>query len=83
MKLKDFKRLHDYVFYFTFENGEDGEVNLKELVSSHVNLSELDSAFLNKEWGCLEFKNHTVDIEPKTLYKFFLKNRAIDNQIAS
>ena len=26
---------------------------------------------LNQEWGCLEFKNGAVDIEPKTLYKFF------------
>jgi hypothetical protein len=83
MKLKSFERLDNYFFYFTFENGEMGEVSLEELVSSHVGLDELNTAFINKEWGCLEFKNGAVDIEPKTLYKFFLKNRIIDKQMAS
>ncbi len=32
--------------------------------------SELQTARINKEWGCLEFKDGAVDIEPVTLYKY-------------
>jgi len=78
MKLKTFKLLDEYHFYLTFENSEKGEVDLKELLSSHISLDDIDTAFLNKDWGCLEFKEHTVDIEPKTLYKFFLKHKVSD-----
>jgi hypothetical protein len=83
MKLKDFKVLREYFFYLVFENGESGEVNLEELLSSYISCDEVHTAFLNKDWGCLEFKSHTVDIDPKTLYKFFLQNKVSDIQMAS
>ncbi len=83
MKLKEFKNIDNYVFYLVFENGVHGEVDLKEMISQYVTPQETSSAFLNKEWGCLEFNDHMVDIEPKTLYAFFLKNKIIDKQMAS
>ena len=71
MELKDFRYLDNYHFLLTFANGKSGEVDLQDLVGKYVSPGELDSAQLNEEWGCLEFKNHTVDIEPKTLYRYF------------
>ncbi len=46
------------------------EVDLKDLISKYVTPEELQTAKVNQEWGCLEFKDGLVDIEPKTLYKF-------------
>jgi len=71
MKLINYKNLNNYNFYLEFENQIRGEVNLEKLLSKHLSLDELSSVNLNQEWGCLEFKGGTVDIEPKTLYKFF------------
>ncbi len=70
MKIIDFKNLGGYRFFLRFENGETKEVDLKNLISQKVELNALDSARIDKEWGCLEFKDGLVDIEPKTLYKF-------------
>jgi hypothetical protein len=70
MKLKSFTTQQDYVFTFTFENGETKETNLKELIGKYVSKNELNTARIDSEWGCLEFKNGCVDIEPKTLYTF-------------
>ncbi len=83
MKLKEFIHIDDYIFYLVFDDGLHGEVDLKGLISQYVSPDETDTAFLNREWGCLEFKDHTVDIEPKTLYKYFIKNREIEGKIAS
>jgi hypothetical protein len=74
MKLKDFHRQDGYVFILAFANGEIYTADLQDLIGRYVNLMELPTAQLNAEWGCLEFKTGTVDIEPKTLYKY--ANRA-------
>lgn len=70
MKLKAFEQKHDYEFIFVFENGECKEVNLESLVAKYLQPDELGTTMINYEWGCLEFKDGAVDIEPNTLYKF-------------
>ena len=45
-------------------------MDLKTLIGSHVALEALNTARIDTEWGCLEFKNGSVDIEPKTLYRY-------------
>ncbi|MBP7710594.1 MAG: DUF2442 domain-containing protein [Rickettsiales bacterium] len=70
MKLKEIKHQHDYEFLLTFANGETASVDLETLISPHVKPQEINTAQINQEWGCLEFKGGTVDVEPKTLYQF-------------
>lgn len=70
MKLKQIKHDHDYQFLLTFANQETAKVDLEKLISKYVNPEEIETARVNQDWGCLEFKNGAVDIEPKTLYKF-------------
>lgn len=72
MKLQEFKQIDGYKFFLTFDDGVQKEVNLKELLEEKVALQELSSASIDLDWGCLEFKNGLVDIEPKTLYKYSL-----------
>lgn len=74
MKLKSFQQQNGYVFLLTFENGKTQKTDLTELISNHVNLNDLKTARINPEWKCLEFKNGMVDIEPKTLYHYAIKN---------
>lgn len=70
MKLIDFKIYNNYVFNLSFEDGSSRTIDLSKLIKDKVNLKELQTAHLDKEWGCLEFKNGLVDISPKTLYNF-------------
>ena len=70
MKLKSFQQKHEYEFLFTFENGEKKQSNIKELVVKYLQPDELKTAKINDDWGCLEFKDGTVDIEQKTLYHY-------------
>ena len=74
MRLIKYKNLDNYKFYFEFSNRDSGEVNIKNLIGKYIAKDELSTANLNEEWGCLEFKKGLVDIEPKTLYKFFNSN---------
>jgi len=70
MKLSQIKHEKDYNFLITFENGEESLVDLRSLISNYVEQSELKTAKIDQEWGCLEFKGGEVDIEPKTLYNY-------------
>ena len=70
MKLKQFQNLGNYNFVFVFENEKAIQKNIRDLIGSKVSLDELQTARLDKEWGCLEFKEGMVDIEPKTLYRY-------------
>lgn len=74
MKLKNFEIENNYIFRLEFENGESKVVDLKPLIESKVSPNELISARIDKDWGCLEFKDALVDIEPQTLYKFCKSN---------
>ncbi|MDD5275508.1 MAG: DUF2442 domain-containing protein [Methylovulum sp.] len=70
MKLVSIKHQHDYFFALTFENGECKEADLKRVCGNYVSPDNLDTAQVNSEWGCLEFNNGRVDIDPKTLYRY-------------
>jgi len=70
MKLRQFEQHRDYVFGLTFANGEFIEADLAPLLKDHVDATELASARIDQDWGCLEFKNGAVDIEPNTLYQW-------------
>ena len=69
MKLNNFTYIKDYRFMLFFENGEKKEVDLSGLIKKHVDMQNIKSAEINREWGCLEFKGGMVDIDPKTLYR--------------
>jgi hypothetical protein len=70
MKLQNFTQQDGYRFQLVFENGEIKNADLKNLIGSHVELEALNTARIDNEWGCLEFKNGCVDVEPKTLYRY-------------
>jgi hypothetical protein len=40
------------------------------LVGQHVSHDALNTPRIDPEWGCLEFNDGQVDVEPKTLYRF-------------
>lgn len=70
MKLVNIKHQHGYFFTLTFENGESKEADLSTLIEKYVSPLHLDTAQVNSDWGCLEFDNGRVDIDPKTLYRY-------------
>jgi len=70
MKLIKFKIIKDYIFDLYFEDKSIKNVDLSDLIQSKVSKDELSTAHIDSDWGCLEFKNGFVDIEPKTLYSF-------------
>jgi hypothetical protein len=73
MRLKFFEIKDKYLFSFDFEDGTHVDADIEKLIGSKVSKDELHTAHIDEEWGCLEFKNDMVDIEPNTLYNFVLK----------
>ncbi|RLA06518.1 MAG: hypothetical protein DRQ51_09205 [Gammaproteobacteria bacterium] len=74
MKLVSFKNIKDYHFSLKFENNFFKDKNLEKLIKNKVKITDLKTAKINTEWGCLEFNNGKIDIEPATLYKFCTQN---------
>ncbi len=70
MKLKHFEHIDAYRYLLIFENDEHKQVDLIDLIGNHVSLDQLNTAHIDPEWGCLEFNDGLVDIEPKTLYQY-------------
>ncbi len=70
MKLIKFEHLTHYRFRLYFENGEIKSTDLQPLIGAYVPETLLSSAQIDPDWGCLEFSQGQVDIEPKTLYQF-------------
>ncbi|MBK1655000.1 DUF2442 domain-containing protein [Allochromatium vinosum] len=70
MRLKQVQHRDGYRFDLTFENGQRREVDLQSLIGQYVALDEVSTAIVDPEWGCLEFLNGQVDIEPKTLARY-------------
>ena len=68
MKLAKITHKTNYIFILYFENGESKESDLQALIGKHVAIKDIHTAQVNTEWGCLEFNEGMVDIEPKTLY---------------
>lgn len=54
--------------FLTFVNGQTLQVNIKSLIESYLGEQDLTSARIDPDWGCLEFCDGAVDIEPMTLY---------------
>lgn len=75
MKLKYIEHRDAYRFLLVFENCEAQEADLKELIGDYVSADALNTAHIDDDWGCLEFNNGRVDIEPKTLYQFVMGKR--------
>ena len=70
MRFRQIEHLEAYRCVLTFENGDRREVDLQELIGQHVALGDVQTARIDPEWGCLEFLNGRVDIEPETLYRY-------------
>ena len=70
MKIKNFEHKDAYRFVLTFQNGEVIEADLKDLIGQHVRVDDLSTARIDPDWGCLEFLGGSVDIEPKTLFRY-------------
>jgi hypothetical protein len=62
--------MNKFQFSITFASNETLDVDLFELIGKHLKPEEVSTMNVNSEWGCLEFKEGNVDIEPLTLYKF-------------
>ena len=76
MKLLQFKDLGGYRFSLVFEEDRFPVADLKSLIGGKVGLSDLDTARINEDWGCLEFKGGSIDVEPETLHRFCLQHVA-------
>jgi len=70
MKLIKFVHKVNYIFTLFFDDKKHKEIDLQKLIGKHVSVDELTTAYINTEWGCLEFNAGRVDIEPKTLYHY-------------
>ena len=70
MKIRHFEHQDAYRFFLTFENGEIRDTDLLDLIGKHVAMDSLHTAHIVPDWGCLEFLNGQVDIEPNTLYRY-------------
>ncbi len=79
MRLLHFERTTGFEFLLTFENGETVEVDLQPLLSPYLSEEHLASARIDPDWGCLEFRNGSVDIAPGTLYRFATSHRKAIN----
>ena len=73
MKLVEFSN-NGYIFRLKFEDGTCIESNLKALLQQKVSPSSLNTAQIDPEWGCLEFDNGLIDIEPKTLFNYCISH---------
>ncbi len=56
-----------------FANGEIFTVDIHQLIGKYVSEDDLNSARIDSEWGCLEFRNGIVDIDPVTLYRYAIQ----------
>jgi hypothetical protein len=72
MKLTKFKQETGFVCALTFENGEHITVNLEPLIGNFISAEQLGSGEIDPEWGCLQFQEGSIDIEPATLYRYAL-----------
>lgn len=73
IKLESFEN-SGFNFLLFFANGEMFTVDIHPLVERYVSESDINSARIDPEWGCLEFCNGIVDIDPTTLYRYAAKH---------
>lgn len=70
MKLIAFERRVGFEFALTFDTGERVTVDLEPLIGNHISTEELSTAEIDPDWGCLQFQEGNVDVEPITLYRY-------------
>ncbi|MBV5311397.1 hypothetical protein [Chromatium okenii] len=70
MKLKHAQQIEAYRFQLTFADGQVKETDLQALIGQFVAVNELSTVAVNLDWGCLEFLDGQVDIEPITLARY-------------
>ena len=83
MKLIRFERGAGFEFALTFEDGERVTVNLEPLIGRYLSPDELATAEIDPDWGCLQFQDGNVDIEPTTLYRYALQSSGASETGAS
>ena len=76
MKLTALERRHGFKFALTFCNGERVTVDLEPLIGNYVSTDSLGTAEIDPDWGCLQFREGSVDIEPATLYRYAMGSSA-------
>nr|VFJ70999.1 MAG: Protein of unknown function (DUF2442) [Candidatus Kentron sp. FW] len=79
MKLQRFQNT-GFQFSLLFADGKTVLADLQPLIGAHVSKEDLASARIDPDWGCLEFCDGAVDIEPATLYRYAASRR--DLQVA-
>ncbi|VFM96747.1 MAG: Protein of unknown function (DUF2442) [Candidatus Kentron sp. G] len=69
MKLQRFQNT-GFTFSLLFADGKTILADLQPLIGAHISEQDLASARIDPDWGCLEFCNGAVDIDPVTLYRY-------------
>ncbi|MCB2262336.1 MAG: DUF2442 domain-containing protein [Candidatus Thiosymbion ectosymbiont of Robbea hypermnestra] len=69
MKLQSFQNT-GFEFSLLFANGEIILVDLQPLIGAYISEEDLVSAQIDPDWGCLEFRNGAIDIDPTTLHRY-------------
>ena len=77
MKLTKFERGAGFESALVFDNGERATVDLEPLIGHHVSVEELGSAEIDPDWGCLQFQEGSIDIEPTTLYRYAMHSETV------
>lgn len=72
MKLESFEN-SGFNFLLFFADGEIFTVDIHPLVGRYISENDLNSARIDPEWGCLEFRNGIVDVDPTTLYRYAIR----------
>ena len=83
MKLAAFERRVGFEFALTFDTGERATVDLEPLIGNYVSTEELSTGEIDPEWGCLQFQQGSVDIEPNTLYRYAMDSTATKGRSSS
>ena len=76
MKLATFERAAGFEFALTFDSGERVTVNLEPLIGDYVSADDLGTGEIDPDWGCLQFRAGSVDIDPVTLYRYAMRSLA-------
>nr|VFJ69454.1 MAG: Protein of unknown function (DUF2442) [Candidatus Kentron sp. FM]VFJ71303.1 MAG: Protein of unknown function (DUF2442) [Candidatus Kentron sp. FM]VFK18551.1 MAG: Protein of unknown function (DUF2442) [Candidatus Kentron sp. FM] len=74
MKLQSFQNT-GFKFSLLFVDGKTIQADLQPLIGAHISEEDLVSARIDPDWGCLEFCDGAVDIEPVTLYRYAANHR--------
>lgn len=77
-KLVSARHLEHYLFFLEFSGGKRLGCDLSPLLAAHLKESDLDSMKVDPDWGCLEFLDGQVDIDPRTLFRWACDHEKTD-----